>query len=266
MVAAGVARAQVNVRAGSGGTSTATAATRNDDPGLWESLKDLFIPDNDRATYAEGLRRGGFLVTAQVGDAQYDKALDILDADGTVNLDERAATWRKEGWTGDAGGATGGALGAATAGGATVARGATANTLGEGREEVIALTEEQIRVGKREVEHGRVRVRSYVVETPVQEQIGLRQEHVSIERRPVDRAATDADLLFKDRTIEATETAEEGVISKDVRVKEELVLRKDTGQRTQTVTDTVRRTEVEVEDERVATGAGASTKTDRKVS
>jgi uncharacterized protein (TIGR02271 family) len=123
---------------------------------------------------------------------------------------------------------------------------ATAGRIGE---EVIPIVEERLRVGKRDVERGRVRVRSYIVETPVEEQVTLRSEHVELERRPVDRELTAADTeLFRERTIEATETAEEAVIAKDVRVKEELVLRKGVVENVETVRDTVRRTEVEVED------------------
>ena len=55
---------------------------------------------------------------------------------------------------------------------------------------------------------------------------------------------------FTDRTIEATAQGEEAVVSKDARVVEEVGIRKDATQRTETVTDKVRRTEVEVEDER----------------
>jgi uncharacterized protein (TIGR02271 family) len=113
--------------------------------------------------------------------------------------------------------------------------------------EAIPVVEETLRVGKREVSGGRVRVRSYVVETPVEEQVTLRTEHVDVERRAVDRPVTDADRLFQDRTIEATETSEEAVIAKEARVKEEVVIRKDAEQRTETVRDTVRRTEVEVD-------------------
>jgi stress response protein YsnF len=57
-----------------------------------------------------------------------------------------------------------------------------------GNEEVIPVAEEELRIGKRDVSHGRVRVRSYVVETPVSEQVSLREENVHIERRPADRA------------------------------------------------------------------------------
>jgi stress response protein YsnF len=59
---------------------------------------------------------------------------------------------------------------------------------------------------------------------------------------------------FKDRTIEATETSEEAIVGKEARVREEVVVRKEAGERTQTVSDTVRRTEVEVEDDRRAAG------------
>jgi uncharacterized protein (TIGR02271 family) len=115
--------------------------------------------------------------------------------------------------------------------------------------------EEQIDIGKRAVERGGVRVRTYVRETPVEEQVTLREEHVRVERRPADRAADD--LLpdaFQDRTIEVRETAEEAVVSKTARVTEEVVIRKDVEERVETVRDTVQRTEVEVEDTRGGVG------------
>jgi stress response protein YsnF len=96
-----------------------------------------------------------------------------------------------------------------------------------------------------------VRVRSYVVETPVTESVNLREENVHVERRPVDRTATPGDeVLFKDRTIEMEERAEEAVVEKEARVREELVINKQVGERTETVSDTVRRTEVDIEDDR----------------
>ena len=119
-----------------------------------------------------------------------------------------------------------------------------------GTEETIPVVEEDVRIGKRDVSHGRVRVRSYVVETPVSEEVNLRSESVQVERRPVDRPATEADRLFQDRTIEAEQYAEEAVVQKDVRVKEEIALRKNVEQRTETVSEKARHTEVEVQDER----------------
>ncbi|HEX8062397.1 MAG TPA: DUF2382 domain-containing protein [Allosphingosinicella sp.] len=61
-------------------------------------------------------------------------------------------------------------------------------------EERIPIVEEELRVGKREVERGGARVRSYVTETPVSEQVNLREEHVSVERRPVDREVSQSEL------------------------------------------------------------------------
>ncbi len=258
--------------------------------GFWEALKDLFMPDEDRHVYAEGLRRGGYLVTVTTSDANYERAMDILDDEGTIDIDERERSWRAEGWSGYRPGTTGSTASGSTAastttglgtGGGTAGRAGLATssaatgpsvrgtaTTGRGsseREETIPIAEEQLRVGKREVGGGRVRVRSYVVETPVQEQVNLRQEHVSVERRPVDRPLSDKDNLFRDRTIEAEEKREEAVVSKEARVKEELVLKKDVDQRTETVSDKVRRTEVEVKDEREKRATGTTGKTsDRK--
>ena len=117
----------------------------------------------------------------------------------------------------------------------------TEGRLSDRGEEVIPVVEERLRVGKRDVSHGRVRIRSYVVETPVEEQVTLREERVAVERRPVDRALGDAEQAFQERTIEAEERREEAVVSKEARVKEELVVRKEAEQRTETVSDTVRR-------------------------
>ncbi|AWK87928.1 hypothetical protein DEW08_08595 [Azospirillum thermophilum] len=157
--------------------------------------------------------------------------------------------------TGDAG------LGAGTAGtgvgsGAGSGLGAAAQGMRDvnaGEEERIPVVEEQLNVGKREVARGGVRVRSYVVETPVEEHVRLRDETVTVERRPADLAAGDLPAdAFRERTIEVTETDEEAVVEKAARVREEVVIRKEVEVRDQAVSDTVRRTEVEIEDDRTA--------------
>jgi uncharacterized protein (TIGR02271 family) len=206
-------------------------------------LSALPIPSEDAATLSEGMRRGGAVVWAEVPDDRFEAVSDALEGAGAVDLDAREAEWRRAGWTGTAAG-TAGIMGTAAA------TGASAGTLAGREEERIPVVEERLRIGKREVGHGRVRVRSYVVETPVEEQVRLRQEHVEVERRPVDRPVTGADRPFQDRTIEATERAEEAVVNKEARVREEVVVRKEAAERTETVRDKVRRTEVEVKDER----------------
>ncbi len=245
-------------------TGGTTAAPEN--TGFWASLKDFFVPDEDRTTYAEGVRRGAVVVTARVEDSRLEQAMDVLESHGAVDLDTREAEWRQEGWTGTqavASGAevasvpaatglgvaaTGMAVGSTTPAAASTTPAAATTTARVGSEEVIPIVEENLQVGKRDVERGRVRVRSYVVETPVSEQVMLHQEHVEVERRVIDRPVTGAEAVFQDRTIEATETAEEAVIAKETRVTGEVVIRKEATERTETVQDTVRRTEVDIDD------------------
>ena len=102
-----------------------------------------------------------------------------------------------------------------------------------------------VAVGKRVVNRGGTRIRRYVVETPVEESVNLHSEKVVLERRPVTDGRPVGD--FSDKTIEMTEMAEEAVVSKTARVYEEVGLRKEATDRTETVHDTVRKEEVEIE-------------------
>jgi uncharacterized protein (TIGR02271 family) len=112
----------------------------------------------------------------------------------------------------------------------------------------VPVVEEEVQVGTRQVRRGGVHLYTRVVERPVEETGRLRDEEVRVERRPVDRPATEADFAAaKEGTVEVTETDEEAVIVKQARVVEEVVVSKDVTERTETVRDTVRRTEVEVE-------------------
>ena len=221
LVAAGVP--QQHIRLTEGGTASATTETprATADKGIWDELKDLFLPDEDRYAYSEGLSRGGYLLAVRVEEGTYNRAMEILDTDGAVDMDEREAGWRSQGWTGYQAGSTAGLAGAgaadalatpaigastsfgtATTGAATTgaamtrasagtglprATTGTVDTLQAGRDEVIPIYEESAQVAKRDINHGRVRLRSYVVETPISEQVNLRDEQVRVERRPVDR-------------------------------------------------------------------------------
>ncbi|MGI4733102.1 MAG: YsnF/AvaK domain-containing protein, partial [Janthinobacterium lividum] len=109
--------------------------------------------------------------------------------------------------------------------------------------------EEQLVVGKREVDRGGARVRSYVTETAVHEQIKLRDEKINVQRRAVDRPITDADDAFRERTIDMTATGEEAVVGKTARVVEEVVVSKTRGEHVEQIDDTVRRTDVEIDED-----------------
>ncbi len=255
--------------------------------GLWGSIKSLFMPDEDAHAYSHAVGAGhAMVVVTPNAKTNRNHVIEVLEGTNPLDFDAKLEEWRQSGYnyapgstttTGTTGmastAATGGAavMGATTAGAAT-ARTATTSTAATPAPmtgttaraedaETIKVMEERLRVGKREVAGGAVRVRSYVVERPVEEQVRLHEERVSVERHPVDRAVTGADAAaFQERTIEARATSEEAVVGKEARVVEEIGIRKEASDRTETVHDTVRSTKVEVEDGTKAVPGAATTK------
>lgn len=115
----------------------------------------------------------------------------------------------------------------------------------------IPVIEETMQVGKKVVETGAARLRSRIVEKPVEESIRLREEHIRVERNAVNRPATEADFAnFKEGEVEMTERAEIPVVGKEARVVEEVRLGKEVEEREETIHGTVRKTEVDVEQKR----------------
>lgn len=201
--------------------------------------------------YEEGVRRGGILLGVTAPDNQIDKALDILMRHHPVDLERRAEEWRAQGWTGYQTAAKPVATTTKSAAPAT-----TRPAASQQAEQVIPVVEEEIKVGKRPVQQGKVRIYKHVTEKPVEEQVQLRDERVTVERRPVDRPVTDAKQAFRDQVLEVTETHEEPVVTKQARVVEEVVVGRDVKQHTETVRDTVRRTDVDVKQEDRARATG----------
>jgi len=114
---------------------------------------------------------------------------------------------------------------------------------------VIPVIEEELQVGKREVEGGGARVQTHVTERPVEEHVTLREERVNVERHPVNREVTDSDLAnLREGEINITTRAEEAVVGKQARVVEEVEIGKQVTEREETIRDTVRRTDVEVDE------------------
>ncbi len=116
--------------------------------------------------------------------------------------------------------------------------------------EKIDIVKEDINIGKREVEDGGIRIRSRVIERPVEENLRLREERVYIKRNPVDRAVTDADHAFENTTVEMSQSREVPVVDKTARVVEEITLGKDVEEHDERISDTVRETEVDIDDNR----------------
>ncbi len=217
--------------AGASGAGARTAAST--DTGVMGSIKNFFssftgAEGSDQEYYSQGVNSGGAMLAVTVADERADAVAALLTQYGAANVNEERAA-------------------GTTAVPSTPARAATAATTAGTAS--IPIVEEELQVGKREVQRGGVRVYSHVVATPVEEEIRLREEHVRIQRNAVNRPATEADFqAFKEGEVELTETGEEAVVSKQARVVEEVTVGKDVSERTETVKDTVRRTEVEVEE------------------
>ncbi len=204
------------------------------------------LSHEDRHSYGEGLNRGSFMLCAEVDDDEHaDRIVSLLEQTSSVDMDEREDSWKTEGWQ-----PYSGASGSDSGASAFFGGGNDRDTDRAVQEEHIPIVEEHLNVGKREVSRGGARVRSYVKETPVSEQVNLREEHVSVERRPVsgDSSRDLGEGAFQERNIEMTETSEVPVVEKEARVTEELVVRKTAEEHSETVQDTVRRTEVDVDE------------------
>lgn len=238
--------AQGGTAGGTAGGATTAAPAR--EQGFWASL---FGGDSDDATvYDRSIESGSTVVTVKVPEQHVARVSQMLEAHDPIDFEERAASYGMA-----QGSAATTATTATTVAPAMAAKAATMpaqagmNTgMSAGTDEgTIKIVEERLAVGKRAVNRGGMRVRSYVVETPVEEQVSLHSESIHVERRPVTdgRVVTDAD--FADRSIEMTQTSEEAVVGKTARVVEEIALRKEATDRVETVRDTVRRDEVEVE-------------------
>ena len=236
---AGVPENAISTHAGTATTSTTAAPVREE--GFWASLFGG-EPDHDTAVYDRSLEGGSTVVSVKAPETHIAKVMEILESHHPIDIDERATGY----------GLTQTMTTTSTPIAAPVpmprpAPVAAATTgLAASRDETLQLSEESLAVGKRVVNRGGTRIRRFVVETPVEESVSLHSEKVTLERRPVTdgRPVTDS---FSDKTIEMTESAEEAVASKTAHVYEEVGLHKEATDRVETVRDTVRKEEVEID-------------------
>ena len=252
---------------------------------IGEFFRSLFGSDQhseDAGMYAEALRRGSYLVTIDAAtESQADQAVDVLMRFKPVDLSHRAEHWRSGGWTGyqsespvyteeearneQAGYQSKTTISSAAPSttGDTAPPAVSSPAATESGEATLPVIEEQLQVGKRMVHRGGVRIYRHVSETPVQESVQLREERVTIERTPVDQPASVADIgSLKEGVTEIRETAEEPVVGKTARVVEEVHVGKEVTERTETISDTVRRADVEVESLGTSSAASSPTASD----
>jgi len=233
---------QSNMRTGAAGYGGAERHEKDEGgfSGWWHRMFGSDDSSDDHGHYSEAVRRGSAVLSVTVPDSQVDMAVRVLNQYGAVDIDRRSQEWRSEGYTGYD----------ANAQPYTNEQAASERARYSNRENATAIpvVDEELQVGKRAVQRGGVRVYSRVTDRPVEEKVTLREEHVRVERRPANRDISDAELgQLKDQSIEVTEMAEEPVVSKRARVREEVVVGKDTTERTETVRGNVRSTDVHVD-------------------
>jgi len=215
--AAGISRNDIYIETNaSGGKSPSRSQSASTEGGITGWFKSIFGDEDtaERSEYEQSISQGNTLLRVDVSEDKISSVEDILNRHSPVEIHAADGGAQKR----------------------------------DGQTKVVPVVKENIQVGKRQVLRGGIRVYSRVVEEPVEESIRLREEHAHVERRPVDRAATEAELAGgQQQVIEVQEFAEEPVIGKQARVVEEVRVGKDVSERAETVRDTVRHTEVNVE-------------------
>jgi uncharacterized protein (TIGR02271 family) len=235
LVAEGFPPSSVHLQSGSlpGETRPNSVTSHGFMSSVGNFFSNLFGSEQEHAgVYSEAVRRGSTVIAVDAqSDQDVDRAQMLLQRLGSVNVEDRVAGWKSEGWTG-------------------FDPSAVPLTDAErlSQRQAVPVVQEELQVGKRTVDVGGLRVIKRMSETPVSEVINLQQQKATVERTPVNRPATEADFEnFKEGTFEVRETAEEAVIGKTARVVEEVAVGRTTTNRAEKVSDTVRRTDVDVE-------------------
>src|SRR5512132_1028272 len=219
----GIAQHEMSVLSGQGGSSpTGLLGDAQSGKDLVRKLVQSGIPQDQAELYTQGVEHGLSVVVARVDNDRAEEAGQVMERQPIIDIEARAEQWagRRE----------------------------------AAQEETVQAVEEELHVGKRETRGGRVRLHTSIEELPVEERIRLHEEEVHVERRTVDRPVSpeEAKKGFEERTVEVSATVERPVVSKEARVVEEVAVGKTAREREEVVRDTVRRSKIEIEEERRA--------------
>ncbi len=207
------------------------------EPTISDDIKNFFssLFGNDKTNaknYTNAAGNADAVLCIQVDSMERARqAVKILDWHGAIDVDGHSSQHNQQNLAGN-----------------YPPAGIPQNTANIQAQTTIPVIEENLQLDKQVVEQGGARIRSRIIEKPVEANLRLREEHVVINRRPVNREATNADLTnFKEEEFVLTEYAEVPVVGKQARVVEEVVIDKNVTEHVETVRETVRRTDVEVE-------------------
>lgn len=209
------------------------------------------VNDPDIDFYLESVDRGGTLITVDTPDNKVRRVAEILMSHGMIDVDQHAESLRAQGSNVQLRNYSDqDQVLTSIDETSNVSKSDVSDVTAANNDQVLQVVEESLAVGKREVERGRVRVYNRITERQVEEKIGLRDETINVERRPVSRELRPDELnaAFQERSFEMTEVDEEAVVAKTARVVEEVVISKDVADRVETIRDTVRRSDVQVEE------------------
>lgn len=203
-----------------------TADDRDDEPKL--AHMRTWIPEPDIDIYLQGVRNGGTIVTANVAESASARVAEMMSGFSMVNIGQRVEEMNKT-----------------LAAPVTLANPVVADN-------VLEVIEEELEVGKQAVERGRMRMYSVVTEREVAQDVALRDESIRVRRQPLKRAvAINADL-FKERSFEMVEIDEVATVAKTAYVIEEVSLGKEVAEKIETIKETLRRQDVQIEEVRAA--------------
>lgn len=218
--------------------------------GISGFFNSLFGDDETTAnTYTNVANDADAILSVQVdSDERARRAAEILDRNGAIDVDERGSQYSNQNY--NQGNYNQGSYNQQNFSETTDTSAPTGNYANtEGSSTAIPVIEEQLQVGKQQVESGGARIRSRIIEKPVEANVRLREEHVVVNRHPVNRDVTEADLNnFREGEIEIRERSEVPIVEKQARVVEEVEVGKTVTEREETISDTVRRTDVEVQE------------------
>jgi uncharacterized protein (TIGR02271 family) len=207
--------------------------------------KSSFVPIRNASSSGDGVR------------VSYDKdtvkGAPNVDPDGRLSPEEESELYRyyerdyQPYDRGDDGVLDGGAATTGTAGTA----GDRGDVSGPDTDNAMTRSEEELNVGTREREAGRVRLKKYVVEDEVTQTVPVRREEVRLEREPITDAnrgeALDGPAISEEEH-EVTLHAEEPVVEKRAVPQERVRLGKDVHTEEREVSDTVRKERIDVDD------------------
>lgn len=193
------------------------------------------VPQDREHLYAEVLRRGASVVIIDVDDDNAQRVANMLDERGSLDLDSAASRWRTAGWQGYSEGAQ------------PFDESRAASERLDLERESFAVIEEEVTVGVLDAEGKAVRVRAFVTEHPVEQTVELREEHLEVKREAADEPIAPEPSTFTEEEFVVTATTEVPVVEKQARVVDRVNIEKKAETRTETIEETERRRDVEVE-------------------